>query len=982
MKIYKPPSSMFLRLRTRILRDLSFASSFKQNNRLLSGICPKSCIFLNNKKLTVSNVKIPASSRGFLSNTIYNDDPEFFFRTKNSQDKESYYLSVMRRHIDRSEKSRLVTEFANMKRERSIQSREFYHSLLEICIEKGNLDIALVIIKQMYTAWENERVQVVPIKETYRLLLDTMHNSKDYKLSLYVSNALIKGRMPFPIKSPDSEDAFFGLPVSNVECDAELWQFILRAMTSPKKLYSFWAVNSPFSATGEFPDFNEVDKLAREFLETAPKTFDYENWRVIIRGMGAYQGGGKEFVEFLQSSRIPINPEIWTEIIWALARKGLIKPALEYIKQSSSKFGPKTLASKEPIYVLASHYANLGDVKRTKELLLNMQNWVNDWACKTKWPELSKIKILMRAYLQSLANEVTLHTHPDKGKRVASRFYANPDDPSSNKERLIDSAFYKTWHSLEKKDIDLTIQFQVFANFLDYKSFPMRTAMDMLKNMRENEGLQPEFNTFKIVLEGFAKSPELINYASENQKSRIEYALEIFDMMKSCGYDVDALDTFRSMLETCLPPYESEITKKIDSWGIGDEAEAVVKKPSKSTPRIFEIEKLIEDSKLPIDTDLVTTVLEQLGSAGLYKAMWKHWDNLAKSGIQRNEKFYETVFNAAALNQSEAQYAISKVRFQMAREVPYVTPTLEIYTAMLQCCIRVNDTSSISDIVQTMQKNIDKTKNPRTQARWYVPIVNAYLHNSELVHKGKALISQLLQNDELLCFPLWRTLMCYYSDTHLDLRNARQTFESFVDWRERNKNYFFDSESEIKENNDGIGAATITSIKLKLPLIKFPSSPLYAKDTEIISIYAQIAIRCGDFTLARQILTSYVAHYEFQQAKNIEFIDIETLKEYAYLAWRKQQTEEMKWLLENVLNKQNKNDLLSLDAHKKLEYDDLFQWVTKQLENNRDFKVEGNIHQNLAKEFLQNNHYEKTQGFFQNPDFYDDNMARDSSTPY
>ncbi|CAG8433832.1 9595_t:CDS:2 [Ambispora gerdemannii] len=877
-------------------------------------------------------------------------------------------------HIDRSEKSRLVSEFANMKREKSIQSRDFYHSLLENCIEKGKLDIALIIIKQMHTTWENERIQVGPIKETYRLLLDTMHNSKDYKLSLYVSNALIKGRIPFPIKTPDSDDAFFGLPVSNVECDAELWQFILRAMTSPKKLYSFWAVNSPFSTTGKIPNFNEVNKLAKKFLETTPKPFDHETWRMIIRGMGAYQEEGKGFVEFLQSSRIPINPEIWTEIIWALARKSLAKLALEYIKQSISEFGPKPLTSNEPIYALASHCANIGDVKRTKELLLNMQSWVSDWALKTKWPELSKIKILMRAYLQSLANEVTLHTHPDKEKQVMSRFYTNPDDPSSNKEILINSPFYKSWDNLEKKDTDLVIQFQVFANFLDCKSFPMQTAMEMLKNMLENEGLQPEFNTFKIILEGFAKSPEFTNYpnhTSQAQKSRTEYALEIFDMMKSCGYDVDALDTFRSMLETCLPPYESKSTKKIDSCGICSETKTVMKKPSKSIPRIFEIEKLIEDSKLPIDTGLLTTVLEQLGSAGLFEAMWKHWNNLAESGIQRNEKLYETVFYAAALNHSEAQYAINKVRFQMAREVPSVTPTLEIYTAMLQCCIRVNDTSSICDITQTMQKYIDKAENPRIQARWYVPIVNAYLHNSELVHQGKRLISQLLQNDELLCFPLWRTLMYYYSDTHLDLRNARQTFESFVDWRERNKNYLFGSESENQP------------IKLKLPLIKFPSSPLYAKDTEIINIYAQIAIRCGDFTLARQILTSYVAHYEHQQAKNIEFIDVETLKEFAYLAWRKQQTEEMNWLLENVLGKQNENDLLSLDAHKKFEYDDLFQWMTKQLtdNNNRDFNAESSIHQSIAKEF-QDNHYEKTQRFFQNPDFYNDNMARDSPSSY
>ncbi|CAG8615813.1 3871_t:CDS:2 [Ambispora gerdemannii] len=880
----------------------------------------------------------------------------------------------------------------------------------------------------MYTSWETNGNPVAPTKEIYKILLEAVLNSKDYYLSLYIAKALINHRVPFLTKERETTDAaIHNLPMSHVVCDPELWQYILRAMTSSKKLYSFWAVSSPFSTRERIPDFKEVEEMARQFLETTRRPFSIETWRVIIRGMGAYQRGGSEFLDFLQLVRteIPINPEIGTEIIWALARKGLAREALGYINQATSKFGPRPLSSKEPIYALASLCANKGNVNRTKELLSMMHLWVNDWALKKKWVELSKIKITMRTYLQALANEVTLHMHPDKDKRVVSRFSTDPDDPAAKGESLIDSQFYKSWKDLlarlsnldtkDRENIDLIIQFQVFANFLNHKSFPMKTAMEMLKNMREKEVLQPEFNTFKIVLEGFANSPEfsIHNVQNQNQKLRIEYALEIFEMMKSYGYDVDRLDTFRPLLQACLPPFERKTSKYIESWGplVGTESDVVWKKPQKPIPRIFEIEKMIDDSKLPVDYELISTLLEQLGSAGLYKTMWKRWSDLATSGIRRHEKLYETVFYAAAIDYSEAQYAVNVVRYQMSREVPPVTPTLEIYTAMLQCCVRIDDTCNINEISQTMRKIIDKTHNPRVRSKWYVPIVNAYLHNPELVPQGKLLVSQLLRNDGLICFPLWRTLMYYYNDTHLDLKSAKKTFEAYVDWRERNKKFLFDSEKRI-----GINVATTTSkslspeffnsqsssssktsnLNIRFPLIKFPSSPLYTKDTQIINIYIQIAIRCGNFSLAHQLLTSYVSHYEHQQAQNIAFIDIETLKEFAYLAWRKQQMNEMQWLLENVMSKQYKNDSSLLEENKKREYDDLFEWVTNQLtikkvdSNNNDndnLEAHNQQQQQKSRNLSNNNsvldqHYQEdeTKSIFQNSMVFKhlDYMARHS----
>ncbi|CAG8438390.1 14010_t:CDS:2 [Ambispora leptoticha] len=852
------------------------------------------------------------------------NDPE-----KTPQDKQVYYVTRMKTLIARSQKSKLAIEFIKMKNDKSIQSYQFYNTLLQSCVNAANLDIALFIIKQMYTSWESDGIPVAPTKETYKILLEAVFNSKDYYLSLYIAKALINRRVPFLNKERDTSDtAIRDLPISHVVCDTELWQYILRALTSSKKLYSFWAVLSPFSTREKIPDFKEVEEITRQFLETTPKPFSTETWRVIIRGMGAYQRGGPEFVDFLQLVRtdIPINPEIGTEIIWALARKGLVREALRYISQAISKFGPRPLSSKEPIYALSSFCANKGNVNRTKELLSMMHLWVNDWALKKKWVELSKIKIMMRAYLQALANEVTLHMNPDKDKRVVSRFSTDPDDPAAKGESLIDSQFYKSWKellaklsTLEKSDrenIDLIIQFQVFANLLNHKSFPMKTAMETLKNMREKEVLQPEFNTFKIVLEGFANSPEFSshNVQDQNQKLRIEYALEVFEMMKSYGYEVDKLETFRPLLQACLPPFERKTSKYIDSWGplVGTENDIVWKKPQKPIPRIFEIEKMIDDSKLPIDYELISTLLEQLSSAGLFKTMWKRWSDLATSGIRRHEKLYETVFYAAAVDYSEAQYAINVVRNQMSREVPPVIPTLEIYTAMLQCCVRINDTYNITEITQIMQRIIDKTHNPRVQSKWYVPIVNAYLHNPELAPQGKLLVSQLLRNDGMLCFPLWRTLMYYYNDTHLDLKSAKHTFEAYVDWRERNKRFLFDSEKRV-----GIDMGTTSrNLSPELPLIKFPSSPLYTKDTQIINLYTQIAIRCGNFSIARQLLTSYVAHYEHQQAQDIAFVDIETLKEFAYLAWRKQQMNEMQWLLEKYQSFSN-NDSFPLDQEEK-----------------------------------------------------------------
>src|ERR1044072_8019172 len=97
----------------------------------------------------------------------------------------------------------------------------------------------------------------------------------DHFLSLHVVKSIINGQVPLPfIKSNSKTDDKLRKNLG-VKIDLNMWNSILRSLTTQRKLYS----------TRDLNYLENVKEIAEIFLNSNPNYHDFteETWRLVIR---------------------------------------------------------------------------------------------------------------------------------------------------------------------------------------------------------------------------------------------------------------------------------------------------------------------------------------------------------------------------------------------------------------------------------------------------------------------------------------------------------------------------------------------------------------------------------------------------------------------------------------------------------------------------------------------------------------------------
>ncbi|GBC10846.1 hypothetical protein RclHR1_09950010 [Rhizophagus clarus] len=614
-------------------------------------------------------------------------------------DKAQMYLKRMKNFLDTNNLEAITKEFIDLKEKNILPTLEIYHILLQMCYKASDLNSALEIFTQIYTDTTNS--SILPTKETYKYLLDVVEVSSDHFLSLQVIKSIVNGQIPF-VKS--SKTAYKIQKKLDINLDLDVWNSIFRSLTTSHKLYS----------TRDPNYFKEVKGLSEIFLNSNSNYHDFteETWQLIIRALGTYTGPCKKFDEMVQKiqslEQMPMTPAIYSQLIWAFSRKSLMDLAIKNLDKLISQYN--YIPSREPLYILLSYYADLGNYQEVEHLLNKYIKFVtiheqSESSQQKNW-QFNFTTILMKAYVQALRKEVSFHIknleeQSKKNTSLVASKESNSNILNLTKDNFTRNSFYVSWKKLlnevklsnskyNKDHFELMIRFHILANQINHQEFPLNEALNMIYEMK-GDGIEPTFDTFKILLEGHANSPEY--NSSKPTLYRVENTLGIFNMMKSFGYDVKNIDIFQTLLDSCIPKYERFTDLNFKPIRL------------KIEEKIKYINNLIKIHKVKHNQKSMLTLLELYGCIHSFSEMRHIWFDMFLSGYHRNLNFYKTFIKASSQNIRESTYCLDVLRHQMSKEYPPVFPDLETYNLLLKCCIKSNDLITMKQITNYIMKH-------------------------------------------------------------------------------------------------------------------------------------------------------------------------------------------------------------------------------------------------------------------------------------
>jgi hypothetical protein len=656
-------------------------------------------------------------------------------------DKARMHLERMKNFLDTNNLEAVTKEFIDLKEKNILPTLEIYHVLLQMCYKASDLNIALEIFTQIYT--DITKTSISPTRETYKYLLDVVEISSDHFLSLHVLKSFVNGQLPF-VKSP--KIAYKVQQKLDRKLDLDMWNSIFRSLTTSNKIYS----------TRDLNYFKEVKELSEIFLNSNPNyhNFTEETWRLTIRvslvmiffliyynflkcsfsliffvvqALGTYPGHCKKFDEMFQKvqslEQNIMTPAIYSELIWALSRKSLVDLAIKNLDKLILQYN--YIPSREPLYILLSYYADLGNYQEAEYLLNKYFKFITIYdqseSSQQKSWQFNFSTILMKAYVQALRKEVSFRIKNLEEQSKKNTSLVTSKENKNNlliyltKDNFIRSSFYISWKKLlnevklsnskyNKDHFEFMIRFHILSNQINHQEFPLNEALNMIYEMK-SDGIEPTFETFKILLEGHANSPEYNSSEYNSSKptlQRVENTLGIFNMMESFGYDMKNIEIFQTLLDSCIPKHER--FAGIDFKPIR----------LKIKEKIKHINNLIKIHKVKHNQKSMLTLLELYGCIHSFSEMRYIWFDMFLSGYHRNLYFYKTFIKASSQDIRESTYCLDVLRHQMSKEYPPVYPDLETYNLLLKCCIKSDDLITMKQITNNITKHystLSKKKN-------------------------------------------------------------------------------------------------------------------------------------------------------------------------------------------------------------------------------------------------------------------------------
>lgn len=458
---------------------------------------------------------------------------------------------------------------------------------------------------------------------------------------------------------------------------------------------------------------------------------------------------------------------------------------------------------------------------------------------------------------------------------------------------------HESWSELTKdmfkddsKPVDITdcnivLEYLTIANRIDPVRFPLEKAEEIFNSYMPGHYIQPNDASHRIMLVGYANTQQ---YNDPTRNVRLDKALELISKSQAEGIQILNHATFHALFRACIPHRGDDY--RYDYFRLNSllAIRPVDHNIFRLDPRVFEIEKIMLEAKLPHDRFTLTTLMTCLAAGGQFKALHKRWNSIKLHGLRRDVGMYRLMFALASLDPTASQRAIVVIKNELEREIPRKAMDWDTYTAMLDCCITAQSPLVAKEIMKKMRESAKMAysmKN-KTQYRakypfpdepnYYLPLLRTSVAVPEL--NAKNIITEIQSKNVPYNQGIWEALLSKEALVEGNEQGIQQLFNKYTMAR-------FEKEGKIP----------IPVREGSKPVVPFPSGPYNRLDMQFIDVYIGSLLDSQDISLVMDVLRTLA-----DQTDKIG-ISQHCVQGILRLAKQEKSMDELAWFKQNILPK-------------------------------------------------------------------------------
>ncbi|KAF9377345.1 hypothetical protein CPC16_011869 [Podila verticillata] len=655
------------------------------------------------------------------------------------------------------------------------------------------LNSAIGILTDMSREANMGKAAVQPDRDTLLLLLkvagskECIESQMDHgwESAWLLVDAIRHGRLPAVMSSDQWE-----LPDLNVALDQELWKGMfecVHAAGSSKRTQDFLRELNTTT-------YLMADQLSRSY----DVEMDDQLWGYIIQAFGNNKSGSrlKDILPFLP----PISeasPELYATVAEALANTGSSQLAANIIDTLYANH--QTLSSISPIVALGRQYAKTGDYET---LRLDFHIWqekgTHTEQSKSQLVELHRNFLSASAVALGRMIDVSSATFKSRQADILPKniLPGMTTPPQLNMSEYREAGYlYRrssdAWTSIPVadrtvEDYDVMMQIQCRLNLLKPAEWSIEGAEKIIGDMKK-QGLKPLHRTYQTLMETFSRTREFGGQKEDGKA--VDRVMKVYNNMLKDGYTPTSPQEFQPLLDACFSTYSTSpfaaglwmySNQHFGASDALDKVEELMRQTLSSsnsgassnseTPTSEEVSNIYQYH----DSTTLATILAGLAHADKVEELYKRWDALPLQGIERDATLYQTLIGASQGQEKLARYALRTIRYDMLKEQPPVPMTSEIFSGLLNCCVRIQDAISARSLISQYTGEVKKT------AEWYGPMVRTCLMTEGMEQEGEFLLEEMKKNDMKMDSTFYEFLMEYFVTKREDYAAGREVFKSFV----------------------------------------------------------------------------------------------------------------------------------------------------------------------------------------------------------
>ncbi|KAI7898638.1 uncharacterized protein BX663DRAFT_564595 [Cokeromyces recurvatus] len=707
--------------------------------------------------------------------------------------------------------------------------------------------------------------------------ITTVQTAQDLNLAtpeLYLRLINILGELPFELQECAVVAHWFYSPKSELPAETlnnlDIWKSLLK-------------LGFNFGSTYRAEDLSNLVRRFTHIFDLSTLE-DETMWALLIRAYGIIHKS-----ELISDSLAKIeNNQNNKSIVYSSALLSYaavnshenVEKMLEKLKETNS-------LSHRTLLKLIRCYGFNGDISRTSKYVTMYNTLYPDECCNV-----SMLLIAHKVALQKIHKHLS-RTRGSQGLNLKPVYLTELDQIHASWTDLTNNLLKDSTKSVDITDCNVILEYLTIANHIDPVQFPMEKAEEFLDSYMPNHSIKPDDVSYQVMLTGYSASQQ---YKDIHRNIRLHKALEIIVRMQSEGIKTLKHSIFHALFHACLPHRNGHYY--FDNFRLNSllPTRPYAHNRFNIDPRIFEIEKIMLEGKLPHDRFTLTTMLTCLASGGQFKAFRRRWNALKLYGLRRDIGMYRLVFALSSLDPTESKYAIAVIRNEMKREIPKDRMDWDTYRAMLDCCISAQLPIEAKEIMKEMTKNCEHIHRTKTHAndlvKWpfldepnfYLPLLRAAVSLPGL--NANKIIKEI--DDKKITYNqgIWEALLSKLT-LEDDKQGIQQLFNKYTMYR-------FEKEGKIP----------VPVREASSPAIPFPSAPYKTLDIKFIDAYLATLIDSQDISLVFDVLRTLT------EQTNKLGISRSLLKGIVHLAKKEKSKDELQWFKDEVLPKvpvQNKS---------------------------------------------------------------------------